>query len=328
MIKIKVFLPVLLIITGLSNVGAQAMDDFGKIALKVQVADTKMTDEAKAALENKMKQIVSHFGIGSTSPSPRFVMEAKVVVTNKDVTATAPQRISQKLEITFYAGDAINQKIFSAITLACTGVGTNETKSLIAAIGQINPQNEKFKLFIEDSKSGILSYYKAECAQIIKEAESQAQQGKYGEAIYRLALIPDVCSDCYGQSLTMQSEYFAQKIDSEGRELLTKARAVWAEQPDGDGAAKVARLISQISPQVSFIQDVHSFADEIAAAVQEQNLREWEQQVKEYNNHLEEAKKQADRNFQLEQQRIRACREIAVEYAKNQPKETYNLIVR
>jgi hypothetical protein len=36
-------------------------------------------------------------------------MEAKVDVLNKDVTATAPQRISQKLEITFYTGDGLLQ---------------------------------------------------------------------------------------------------------------------------------------------------------------------------------------------------------------------------
>jgi hypothetical protein len=62
------------------------------------------------------------------------------------------------------------------------------------------------------------------------------------------------------------------------------------------------------------------FVKNITAAVQAQELREWEQQVKEYNDQVEAAKKQSDQAYQLEQMRIKACREVAVEYAKNQPK--------
>jgi hypothetical protein len=85
----------------ITTLQAQTIDDFGRIALKVQVADKKMSDEAKAMLENKMKQIISHFGIGSMDGNSRFVMEAKIDVLTKDITATLPQKISQKTEITF-----------------------------------------------------------------------------------------------------------------------------------------------------------------------------------------------------------------------------------
>jgi hypothetical protein len=265
----------ILLIISVSSVNAQKLDDFGKIALKVQVADKKMPDEAKTMLENKMRQIITHFGIGSTSANPRFVIEAKIDVLNKDITATAPQRFSQKLEITFYVGDAIKQRVFSSVSTVCTGIGTNETKSFIAALQQINPQNEKFKSFIEEGKNEIIAYYKTECAQILKETESLAQREKYDEAIYHLALIPDVCADCYEQGLKLQGEYFMQKIETEGKALLTQAKAIWAEQPDGDGAAKIAQLIPRINSQVSFIQDVHSFANEVSTVVQEQELREW-----------------------------------------------------
>jgi len=323
--KIKLLL--VLLIISILGLKAQTMDDFGKIALKVQVADKKIPDEAKAALENKMKQIITHFGIGSLDGNSRFVMEARIDVLNKDIVAGPPQRISQKLEITFYVGDVIKQKIFSNAPITSTGLGTNETKSYIAAIKQINPQDEKFKSFIDEGKNEIIAYYQTDCAQILNEVQSLAAQGKYDEAIYNLALIPDVCSGCYAQSLKLQGDYFTQKIETEGKALFTQAKAIWAKQPNSDGAAQVARLISRINPQVSFIQSVNSFAGEVSAVVQAQELREWEQQVKEYNDRQEAAKQQADRNFQLEQQRIRAYREIAVEYARNQPRTIYNTLI-
>jgi hypothetical protein len=318
---------ILLFSLSITFLHAQTLDDFGKIALKIQVTDKKMSDEAKEMLENRMKQIVTHFGIGSMYGNSRFVMEAKADIVNKDITATAPRRISQKVIITFYTGDVVNQKIFSNVSITCTGIGTSETKSFIAAINQINPQNEKFKAFLEEGKNEIIAYYNTECAQIQKEAQSLSKLGKYGEAIYRLALIPDVCADCYAKSLELQSVYFKQKIETEGRALFTQANAIWAEQPNSEGAAKIARLIPQISPQVSFIQDVRSFTDKVAEVVQAQKLREWEQQVKEYEDRRKTAEKQADRNYQLEQERIRACREIAVEYARNQPKQIYKLLI-
>jgi hypothetical protein len=306
---------------------AQTLDDFGKIALQVQVADKKMSDEAKEMLENKMKQIVTHFGMGSMNGNFRFVMEAKVDILSKDITATAPQKVSQKLEITFYVGDVTKQKIFSNVSINCVGVGTNETKSFITAIQQINSKNEKFKVLLEEAKNEIISFYNTECVQILKEAQSLSERGKHDEAIYKLALVPDVCAECYTQSLKMQSTVFTQKIEVEGKSIFVQAKTIWAEQPNSNGAAKIAQLLPRINPQVSFMQNVQAFIAEISAAVQAQELREWEQQVKEYNDSVAEARRNATQQYQLEQQRIRAYREIAVEYAKNQPKEIYNTLI-
>jgi molecular chaperone GrpE (heat shock protein) len=104
------------------------------------------------------------------------------------------------------------------------------------------------------------------------------------------------------------------------------------------------QLAAKINPGVSFIGEVQSFVKQVSDAVAAQELREWEQhvqeyndrieaakkqweqQVQEYNDRMETAKKQADRNYHLEQIRIRDYRDVAVEYAKNQPKEIYKLI--
>jgi hypothetical protein len=176
---------------------AQTMDDFGRVALKVQVADKKISDEAKAMLENKMQQIITHFGIGSMGGNARFVMEAKVDVVTKNIVPGPPQRVSQTLEITFYVGDIVLQKVFSHVSVNGVGVGTNETKSFIAAIKQINPLSEHFKTFIAEGKNEIIAFYNTECDKIQKEAASLAERGKYDAAIYHLALVPDVCTTCY-----------------------------------------------------------------------------------------------------------------------------------
>jgi hypothetical protein len=330
----KHILLILFFLLSITFLNAQTLDDFGKIALKVQITDKKMADEAKEMLENRMKQIVTHFGIGSMHGNSRFVMEAKADIVNKDITATAPLRISQKVIITFYTGDVVKQKIFSSVSVTCTGIGTSETKSFIAALKQINPRDEQFKAFLDEGKNEIVTFYNTECIKIQKEAATLAGQGKFDEAIYHLALVPDVCTDCYSTCLKLQGEIYTQKIESEGKALFMQAKATWAEQPNSDGASKIARLITQINPQVSFIQDVNAFTGEVSRVVQKQKLREWkqkirewEQKVSEYNDRLADARQNADRQYVLEQQRIRAYREVAVEYARNQPKTIYRTLL-
>jgi len=324
----------LIIIIGLMVFNAiiaksQTIDDFGRITLRSQISSsTALSKETVALLETKMKEIVSKNGIASTDINPRFVITATVNVLSKDIVAGPPQMISQNLNITFSIDDMIEQKVFSTTTVPLIGVGTNETKAMIGAIKKINPNNSDYKTLIEEGKTKIIAFYQTNCELILKEATLLSQQGYYDQAIYNLALVPDVCSDCYLSCIKLQGEIYTKKIESEGRRAFQKAQAIWAQSPNKESAPQVTALISQINPRVSFIQEVNSFTKEVSTTVQNQELREWEQAVKEYNDRLEYAKKQSDRDFQLQQMRIRAYRDIAVEYAKNQPKrEIYNTLI-
>ena len=329
LINVKQALIIGAMIFSIVSVKSQTTDDFGRITLKSQISSSSnLSKEAVSLLETKMKEIVSNNGIASADVNPRFVITATVNVLSKDIVVGPPQMISQNLSITFSIDDRIEQKVFSTTTVPLIGVGTNETKALIGAIKKINPNNPDYKTLIEEGKTKIISFYQSNCESILKTATSLSQQGNYNQAIYNLALVPDVCSDCYLSCLKLQGEIYGKKIEAEGREAFQKAQAIWAQSPNKESAPQVTSLISQISPRVSFIQEVNSFAKEISSTVQNQELREWEQSVKEYNDKLEYAQKQSDRNFQLQQMRIKAYRDVAVEYAKNQPKrEIYNTLI-
>lgn len=340
-------------------VRAQTVDDFGRITLRIQIpADNNLPQEARILLETRMREMITHFGVGSSSINSRFVMEARVNVLSKDIVPGPPQRVSQRVEISFFMGDVVKQKVFSSAAITQIGVGTNENTSFIASIRQINPRNERFGSMINEGKAGIIAFYQMECESILREAESLAVQGNFSRAIFNLAQIPDVCTECYQRGLELQGQIFTRKIESEGMSAFTQAKAIWAESPNSQGAGRVSRLISRINPRVSFIQDVNLFASSVSAVVQEQELREWQQRVQEYNDRLEDARLRADRDHELrmqqqdlraqesrdraetarlradrqhelEQMRIQAFREIAVEYARNQPQTVYRpLVVR
>jgi hypothetical protein len=295
---------------------AQTVNDFGKIALKTDVSSAaELSPETKSLLETKLSQIVTNSGIASTDVNPRFVITAKIDVISKDIVAGPPQMISQKLNITFFIGDAMEQKLFGNAAVPVTGIGTNETKAYIDAVKKVSPNNEKLKSLIDESKNKIIEYYQQRCETIIADAKSLSSRGEYSKAIYNLALIPDVCTGCYQKSLKLQEEIFTKKTETEGQKAFGQAKSLWAQSPNKENAGEVMRLVSQIHPSVSFISKVQSFVKEVSTVVQAQELREWEQKTKEHND-----------NIKLQQTRIKAFREVAVEYAKNQPKIIYRNI--
>jgi hypothetical protein len=289
---------------------AQTLDDFGKIALKSDVSSSvQLSQEAKSLLETKLNQITTNNGMAATDVNPRFVITAKIDVISKDIVAGPPQMTSQKLEVTIFVGDVMEQKLFGNTTVSVTGIGVNETKSYLDAIKKINPENMDIKKLLEESKRKIVAWYQQHCETILEKAKTLSSQDEYNQAIYNLALIPDVCSDCYLKSLKLQEEIFTKKIETEGQKTFQQAQTFWAQSPNREGAGEVMRLVAQIHPNVSFITKVQSFVKDVTAATQAQELREWEQKVKEYND-----------NVKLREMRIKAFREIAVEYARNQPK--------
>jgi hypothetical protein len=332
---------IILLLAGFVSANAQSLDDFGRIALKPLI-NSQIPAEASTLLETRMTQILTGAGIASTDVNPRFVMTATVNVLTKDIVPGPPQMVSQRLEITFTVGDIVEKRAFSTTSVTLVGVGGNENKAFIEAIKKINANNAAFKGFIDGAKTEIVRYYQTNCEAIIRDAKSLASQGKFSQAIYSLSLIPDVCTACYERSLQAQSDLYRQKTEAEGRTLFQQAKAAWAQAPNKENASRVSRLVSQISPGVSFIGEVNSFISEVSAVVQAQQQQEWEQYQKEWEQATKEREerwaqevKERDRNYadqrqdaersnEMKKLLINSCREVAVEYAKNQPKEVYN----
>ncbi len=294
------------------------LDDFGRIVLNSYLPDNNsIPAEAKKALETKLSQITTNNGMGGSTANPRFIITAVLNVTTKDIISGPPQMIAKNIEVTLFVGDAITNTAFSNTIVSVKGVGTNENKALIDAIKNINPKNKDIKAFLEEGKNKIISYYATQCDFIIKDAETLAKQEKYDEAIYKLSLVPEVCKDCYFKTTELVGTLFQQKIDTDCKTKLSKAKMLWSGQQTIKQAEEVIAVISDINPKASCYGATESFAKEITAKIKADEKARLEIALKKYNDKME-----------LEKKRIDAFKEVAVEYAKNQPKTiTYNNII-
>lgn len=293
------------------------LDDFGRIILNSYLPESNIPEEAKQALKTKFDQIATNNGMGGSNANPRFILTAAINAGTKDIIAGPPQLIAQNLEISFFAGDAVNNAIFANVTLSLKGVGTNENKALIDAFKNINPKNKELSTFLEEAKNKIINYFATQCDFVLTDAQTLAKQNKYDEAIYKLALIPEACKDCYFKSAELAAKLFQQKIDTDCNAKLTKAKLIWSGQQNIQQAEVVINLISGVNPNASCYDAIESFSREMTTKIKADEKARLEIELKKYNDKMK-----------LEKQKINNFKEIAVEYAKNQLNTvTYNNII-
>jgi hypothetical protein len=321
------------------------LDDFGRIVLNTYLPDkTDMPSEAKKALETKLNQISTNYGMGGSAANSRFIITAVSNIGNKDIVAGPPQKIALNIELTLFIGDAIENKKFTNTVINLQGVGDNENKAFIDAIKSINPKNKIIQDFVEESKNEIINYYATKCDFIKREATELASVAKYSQAIYNLSLVPNVCKDCYFECISLTKNIFQQKIDAECAEKLSIAKSKWMVSQNSEGAAAAGDILSSINPVSKCKQEVSALYMEINNKLKENEKREWDFKMKQYEDNVTKEKEQmrigeekskrddqyrenqSAREKELENERINAYRQIAVEYAKNQPKTITNNI--
>ncbi len=313
----KIISILLLAIVTSTGFAQTKVDDFGRIVLNAYLPDNiALPAEAKNMLMTKLNQITTMNGIGGSQANPRFIITAAVNIGTKDIIAGPPQMIAQNIDITLFVGDAINNTVYANVSLSIKGVGTNENKAFIEAIKTINPQNKDILLFLEDGKKKVLNYYSTQCDFIIKDALTLSKQEKYDEAIYQLAIVPNVCKECYFKCLDTIVHIYQQKIDTDCKAKLSKAKTMWAGQQNISNAENVLNILSDINYNAACFSDVNLLTKEINNKLMADEKARLELALKKYNDKIDLEKKQID-----------AYKEVAVEYAKNQPKTiTYNNI--
>lgn len=286
--------------------------------------ESGLTTDASSQLETKMQRLLTDNGYADDEYVARFVLTAKVDVISYDIVPSTPARVSEKLDVTFFVGDVIENKVYASTTLDVTGIGVNENKAVISAMNNINIGNKKLKDMLVQAKEKIITYYSNNCNEQITRAKTLAAIGQYDEAIANMMSVPNVCSDCFSQCQQTAIELYQQKIDAFGRLQLERARNAWIKSPNADGAAEVVSLINEISPASSIFPDVERLRNEVSAKLTADEQKRLEQQVQKWNLYVQLCNdEQANRKA-----RIKACRDVGVAWAKNQPSNIVQTIIR
>lgn len=303
----RFFLYVIMFVSTISAI-AQTLDDVGRMSIYVtRPNNSNVPQEAMDILEDRMHQILTTNGIADNDFNKRFALSAVVSVIKKDIISGSPARVSQTLEIAFYIKDVKDHKEYGSTSINSVGVGLNENKAYIMAFNNIKPNNSRIQKMIDSSKELIIAYYRTNIDKIIADAYQEANQGNFNRALYLLAQVPDVCTDCTQKCRAATLDLYQRKIDSEGLSLLQSAKSVWAAEPNADGATKATRYLSKINLMAACQAEVTALLDEMKEKVKDDERKAWEFEMQQYAD--EKAREQRDFDFKVQKYKDRQEKE-------------------
>lgn len=223
------------------------------ITSKAEVALTPYVDATFGGLnenninaaENRLRTLISSNGMVSDCGG-RFVLACKVNLLDRSITATAPARIVQNVQITLAIGDGITGDCFGSCTFESQGVGQTEEQALLFSLKNIKTNDPGFKALVKKASDRITQYYEQNGPAIIANAKSLLAGQKYDEALYMLSTIPSGCSS-FKSASEMMAKVYQANINHDADQILVEAKALWSADPSPENAEAVMAILSQIN---------------------------------------------------------------------------------
>jgi len=261
-------------------------DQGDNIYLRIELpSNLPITKEAADQLQGKCFSIVNKNGISSLSMVDRFYLTCKIDVLEKSVIEGMPVRIRQKVRFRFIVCDIVEKKVFEEIHVEGSGIGTNETKAMVACINHINPASADFTTFLNRAKKKIVEFYGLLGTTVLTEANSLAATGEVERAINKLISIPAV-SPYFLQCRARAVEIYLDDIDRKAGKIYMEAKNAWAGSPDKEGADKALAILNDMPPISRYSPDVSNLQKEIQKRVTYLEKREWDFKVEQYRDSM------------------------------------------
>ena len=275
----------------------------------VPSADGSYYPQVESYLTNRLRNLVLGAGEYSSLSDGQFAIVLSYNTLDKQIVGGTPAKIVYNMNVSLLIVDLKGQTIYSSYNVDLKGIGNNETKALINCFRGLNNGNEGIERFVQEGKRRVIDYYDKNFGQIISKAKVDANMKNFDAAIYTLLSIPE-CSKGYSAALEMLPVVYRQFVNQHCNENLAQARAAWYASPNSDGASIAGVYLSEIYPDASCYGD----AVQLFKEIRKQMGEEWKFVMKQYNDAIS-----------LERQQMNMMRDIAMAYAQNQPKETFNI---
>lgn len=355
----KYLIIIALLLTSLSAVYAQTVDDIGKIALGVKIEDSS-SEETRAfsnVLEDKLVKFASQSGYSSFG-SGNFNISPNVVINSIDIAEGGMKNVYVACGDLYLTIIDANGTVFSSISFPLKGYATKEELAIKNAILNVNYENVSRAFDV--AKEKILSYYEVHGDTYFANADASVASGNYDEAITWLMMIPDELTLLHGKAMekaqivyNQRDEAIRQQILEEqceaNNEVLTTAnsllamhkpqealKTLWNYQQgeNADQNQRYASLVRKAEQQVSaqerdaMRKEEREYQDNrrreerawIEKEKDAQHRRNMEKADVAYrNNKLAAAERVAHHQLSNERQRVNALKNVACEYLRNNP---------
>ena len=276
----------------------------------------ELSPMAESQLTSKIRQMVTHNGMGGGARYSNFAIVANLVETSKQVTSGLRPLITVTAGLELYVVNTRSGEKFTSTEVSLSGAGKNEKTAYMAVVSSLRADNTQLSNFMKTAKRKIIAYYDTQTNNIIRQAKSLSTQQDFEQALYLLTSIPTCINkyDAVEEAIlsTMQT-FVAQDCTAK----INKARHIWNATQNREGAKLAGAYLASINPAAQCNDEVMELADEIHQRIGEE--WEWAKDMKEFS------KEMARSQVELEKMRIEAARAIGVAYGENQQPEVLTI---
>ena len=162
-------------------------------------------------------------------------------------TSTTPPKYFYEFGVDIIAVDYREKTKYGVYTFdGLTGMNANSQRALMAGLKEFK-SDRGFSEFVKEVKQKIIDFYESNCDFILTDAETNASNDNFDNALTILAGVPTVCKSCYDRAQEKSREVYLQKLERECQALVAEASSLIAAEEWESAAGVLKKVLPGIS---------------------------------------------------------------------------------
>lgn len=184
---------------------------------KVQGED--ITQDISDRIVMKMLQIACQNGISGMGTNPGFVLGTEIAQTGRTTTATTPQKMTVKYELTFKVMNITTGDVYATATQEVMGVGNSfvEANQNFASEIKNTPAIQKM---LQTASERIIDWYNKNEQTVKNQIETAADKGDYDLALAIASSVPEQANATFKYASSKMGELTKSLMHKKAADML------------------------------------------------------------------------------------------------------------
>lgn len=292
----RTFMTIAILLYCFFTVSAQGIE----IAFALPSGAEQLSMNTAKMLRSKILSAMTAGGV-ETAEISSIVIKPEISFVDRQVVEGGMRNIhTSNIQFHFVCTNLVTGTTFASCMVTMRGEGFSNDDAVKNALSKMSSQDSRLADFIKTAKIKIIDYYQRNLSSVVSRAHAFANIQQYGEGLALLFSCPTAINGYANINKEIVSIY-RQYQTQECSNIIQKARAEYA---NGNYEA-AAEYLQQI--------DMTSFCATDAKTLCAKIKQSRDMEAK---RAIEAVERRAQRETELEKQRINAARDVAVAYCK------------
>ncbi len=292
----KTLLALAMLLGSLATTSAQGIE----IAFALPSGSGQLSDNTAKMLRSKLLPAMTENGVGTAEVST-IAIKPEISFVNRQVAEGGMKNIhTSDIQFNFICTNLVTGSTFASCVVTVRGEGFSDDDAVKNALSKLSAQDQRLADFMGKAKGKITDYYQRNLSAVISRAKTFADIQQYDEGLALLFSCPTTIPD-YAKVNNAITSIYRQYQTQECGNILQQARAEYA---NGNYGAATEYL-----QQIDMTSSCAAEAKLLCTQIKRSRDAEAKQAI-------ELMERQAQREADVEKQRIKAARDMAVAYCK------------